>query len=187
MAVFLKYSAYASRTQSWISVFSHRSAKMTINRRAYGQVVLWKRDFGMRQCRSERMGGSRMKTGWLSVVVLSGLMASCTVSGWSEQQIGGERDGHGCLVAAGYTFSMVQDACIRVFESGVQVQDARRRDGLASFVVFSLDGERAELFLPDEAGSVVLTRRVSVWENDRYILRQDRAEWVLERMENGRQ
>ena len=67
-----------------------------------------------------------MKTGWLSVAVLSGLMVSCAVSGESERRISGERDGHGCLVAAGYTFSTVQDACIRVFGNGVQVQDAGR-------------------------------------------------------------
>ena len=127
-----------------------------------------------------------MKAGWLSVVVLSGLVASCAVSGGTDGRIGGERDGHGCLAAAGYTFSMVQDACIRVFESGVRVQDAGGRDGLASFVVFGRDGERAELFLPDEAGSVVLVRRGPVWVNDRFTLRQDRAEWVLDRTGGSR-
>ena len=43
--------------------------------------------------------------------------------------IGGERDAHGCLPAAGYTFSVVRNGCIRVFESGVTVVDPGRGRG----------------------------------------------------------
>ena len=125
-----------------------------------------------------------MKSGWIAVLLLSGLVVACASP--ERKPVGGEKDAQGCLVAAGYSWSKVQHACIRVFESGVRVADAgNTRPELASFVVFGREGERAELFLPEEKESVVLERNGPVWENGRFRLYLDKAEWVLDRR-NGR-
>lgn len=98
-----------------------------------------------------------------------------------QAAIGGERDAHGCLPAAGYVFSVVRNGCIRVFESGVRVVDPGARPGFSTFVVFGTDGERAEVFLPDVSGSRVLSRRGRIWSDGGFSLWLERGEWVLAR------
>ena len=62
--------------------------------------------------------------------------------GGAQSPVGGELDAHGCLPAAGYTFSVVRNGCIRVFESGVAVVDPGARPGV--FVVCGVrDGRGA--------------------------------------------
>ena len=99
----------------------------------------------------------------------------------AQAVIGGERDAHGCLPTAGYTFSVVRNGCIRVFESGVTVVDPGARPGFSTFVVFGTDGERAEVFLPDVSGSRVLSRRGRIWSDGEFSLWLERGEWVLSR------
>lgn len=120
-----------------------------------------------------------MKRTWMAVFLLPVLLVACALP--DGKTVGGKRDAQGCLTAAGYTWSKVQHACIRIFESGVAVRDAgNTRPGQASFVVFGRDGERAELFLPYEKESLVLDRNGAVWTNGLYTLRLQKAEWVLE-------
>src|SRR5687767_2417267 len=35
--------------------------------------------------------------------------------------IGGDKDEHGCIGSAGYTWSVVKDSCIRLFERGIKL------------------------------------------------------------------
>ena len=121
-----------------------------------------------------------MKKKWVAANLLPGLLASCAMP--EGKTVGGERDSQACLTAAGYTWSKVQHACIRIFESGVAVRDAgNTHPERASFAVFGRNGERAKLFLPYEKESLVLDRNGAVWTNGSYTLRLQKAEWVLER------
>ena len=38
------------------------------------------------------------------------------------QQLGSDRDAHGCIPSAGYTWSEAQKDCIRLFEKGIRVE-----------------------------------------------------------------
>ena len=62
------------------------------------------------------------------------------------QAVGNDRDEHGCLASAGYTWSEVQKDCIRLFEKGIRV-DAADGSERSAFIVFSPDSTLAELFL----------------------------------------
>lgn len=74
------------------------------------------------------------------------------------QQPGSDRDAHGCIPSAGYTWSEARKDCIRLFETGIRVEstDSTRRQ---AFIVFSPDSVVAEVFLPDSKKSELLYRR----------------------------
>ena len=57
-------------------------------------------------------------------IIVSGLVCfSACRSVQAPQLIGGNKDEHGCLTAAGYTWSELRRDCIRIFEDGVRVND----------------------------------------------------------------
>ena len=74
------------------------------------------------------------------------------------QAVGNDRDEHGCLASAGYTWSEVQKDCIRLFEKGIRV-DAADESERSAFIVFSPDSTLAELFFSDEQPKEILERR----------------------------
>lgn len=75
--------------------------------------------------------------------------------------VGNDRDVNGCIRSAGYTWSQVQGRCLQIFNEGVALMppvdqtitnNAEPEFGviLQSFIVFSSDSMRAELFLPNK-------------------------------------
>lgn len=74
------------------------------------------------------------------------------------QAVGNDRDEHGCLASAGYTWSEVQKDCIRLFEKGIRVNAADGSERSA-FIVFSPDSTLAELFFSDKQPKEILERR----------------------------
>lgn len=103
--------------------------------------------------------------------------------------VGGVRDGHGCLTAAGYAWSEVRQDCIRPFEQGVKMVPADDPGAVfAGYIVFSLDSLQAELFLPGDSVGVVLDRRRlpgggSAWnqeDDDTKNVRRVDGRWIIE-------
>lgn len=88
-------------------------------------------------------------------------LCACTApSGQNALPAGSDRDAHGCIASAGYTYSSVQARCVRLWEEGVRLDPVSARPAEAvfsAFVLLSKDGARAELFLP-QAAAVVMTR-----------------------------
>lgn len=83
------------------------------------------------------------------------------------QMAGSDRDAHGCIGSAGYTWSPVREACIRIFESGLAFAPDETQtttaDGavLQAFVVLAPEaGETitaAEAYVPGRASTIALT------------------------------
>lgn len=91
----------------------------------------------------------------LSLLLLVALAcASCSVT----KTPGGDKDKHGCIGSAGYTWSEVQKDCIRLFEKGIRVEAVDSNN--SAFIVFSKDSTLAEVFLPLEMKSKVLKRHL---------------------------
>ena len=102
--------------------------------------------------------------------------------------VGGDSDAHGCKASAGYTWSVVKNECIRIFETGIRLE-AKAKDldkSLSAFVVFKSDeaDDKAELYLPNEKTSILLDREkkdgAGKWENANYILTQWKGMYSLE-------
>lgn len=100
--------------------------------------------------------------------------------------VGGDRDKHGCIGSAGYTYSVIKNDCIRVFEQKTQLKEVNAK-GSATFnaaVIFSADNKQAEIFVPRSKSSIVLTRtrgtkRSSVWKKGKYALYQKGNTYIL--------
>jgi hypothetical protein len=72
-----------------------------------------------------------------------------------------DKDENGCLSSAGYVWSKVNNECVKGY-SGIQLNPmnvANNEDETASaYVLFNEDASMAEVFLPNETTSIVLTR-----------------------------
>lgn len=102
--------------------------------------------------------------------------------------VGGDQDAHGCKGSAGYTWSVVKNECIRIFESGVRL-DAKAPyldKTLSAFVVFKSeqDDAQAELFIPSAKESILLKKAqdngAGTWKNDAMTLKQWKGMYTLE-------
>lgn len=83
-------------------------------------------------------------------------------------KVGGDRDAHGCIGSAGYTWSELRKTCVRLFEVGMRLSPITPPSGseatLSAFLVFATDDRAAtkndavELFVPGSPGGTVLLR-----------------------------
>jgi hypothetical protein len=102
--------------------------------------------------------------------------------------VGGDSDEHGCKGSAGYTWSVVKNECIRIFESGIRLdpQAADLDKTTSAFVVFKseTDEAQAELYLPSQKASILLAKDKKddrgKWTNPDYILTQWKGMYTLE-------
>jgi hypothetical protein len=88
---------------------------------------------------------------------------------------GGDRDAHGCIGSAGYTYSQIKKDCVRVFEQKIKLTEVAPKGSSTSMaaVIFSKDLKKAEVFVPDTDGeSLILTRtgKSKIWKKDGYVL-----------------
>lgn len=73
--------------------------------------------------------------------------------------VGSDEDAHGCKTSAGYTWSVLKNECVRIFEAGTRLDpyETKPEDAvMAAFVIF--DGDQAEVFMQSEK-PMVLTRK----------------------------
>ena len=72
-----------------------------------------------------------------------------------------DKDENGCLASAGYVWSKVNKECVKGF-SGIQLNPTDNQDNqdetLSAYVLFNEDASKAEVFLPKDTASIVLTR-----------------------------
>ena len=102
--------------------------------------------------------------------------------------VGGDSDEHGCKGSAGYTWSVVKNECIRIFESGIRLdpQAADLDKSTSAFVVFKSENDesQAELYLPSQKTSILLPKDKKddrgKWHNADYILTQWKGMYTLE-------
>ena len=72
-----------------------------------------------------------------------------------------DKDENGCLASAGYVWSKVNKECVKGF-SGIQLNPSDKQDNqdetLSAYVLFNEDASQAEIFLPKDTTSIVLSR-----------------------------
>lgn len=78
----------------------------------------------------------------------------------AEPTVGSDRDSHGCIASAGFTYSVVKGSCVRLWEQGVALTPTVQIGSpvLAAYVVQGEDGSQAEVFLPNFEQGLVLNR-----------------------------
>jgi len=95
--------------------------------------------------------------------------------------LGTTKDANGCVTSAGYRWSLLRKECIRAVEEGYRLNSIEELQGesitKSAFVVFEEDGDRAELFLPDNTRSILLTRekKGAPYKDKHWTLQQDKS------------
>lgn len=100
--------------------------------------------------------------------------------------VGNDSDEHGCKASAGYTWSVIKNDCIRIWENGVQLSPVEKSDGQISnaTIILNDDKTKAELFIVDEKGSVMLTQTDAAsahYEGGDYQLNASDKGWQLKK------
>jgi hypothetical protein len=104
------------------------------------------------------------------IVIIAMLIASCQrtsntdtkqFSATTELIVGADRDEKGCIGSGGYTWSVVKNSCIRVFETGSPFEKYDVATGATdsltvAFVVLSDDKQRAEAFFGTSDKPIVM-------------------------------
>ena len=133
-----------------------------------------------------------MKTGnvcFLLLMCISLLFTGCGNSQSKKSEgnkVGDDRDAHGCIASAGYTWSEVLKDCIRLWEKGVRVADVADKEK-AAYIVFSPDSLQVELFFSDDRPSEILDRRSlpaggyawNVEDDDTKNVRLENDKWTI--------
>ena len=122
----------------------------------------------------------------LIIGVLCLCCAACASSGGKDSSLAGaDKDGHGCIASAGYTYVSVLGRCARLWEEGVRLNPVQAPQGgavLSAFAVLSESGAEAELFLP-EAEPVTMSRSFTpegpYWTEGKYRLERLPQGWRL--------
>ncbi len=113
-------------------------------------------------------------------IIVSGLVCfSACRSVQAPQLIGGNKDEHDCLTAAGYTWSELRRDCIRIFEDGVRVDAPSLQPSLTSYAVFAADSSRVEVFRPSPFRNEILDRKGGVWQGKTCKLYRTGDRWEL--------
>lgn len=100
----------------------------------------------------------------LLLILLVLVFAAC--SELKQTLVGNDRDEHNCIASAGYTWSEVRQACVRLWEEGFALFNVQEENpSLAAYGVMGNDFKEIELFLPDQEGSVLLTREGQIWSD----------------------
>ena len=104
---------------------------------------------------------------------------SVIIAQQTEPKSGADRDAHGCIASAGYTYSELKKECIRTFEQKIQLKEIATKGNYNAAVLFNKDQSKAEIFLKEEKKSVILNRTSKgSWKNGAYSLTQNK-EFVL--------
>lgn len=94
----------------------------------------------------------------------------------TESKAGSDRDAHGCIASAGYTYSELKKECIRTFEQKIQLKAVATKGNYNATVVFNNDQSKAEIFLKEEKQSVILIYiSKNIWKNATYTLIQNKG------------
>jgi hypothetical protein len=109
-------------------------------------------------------------------IFLSAMFLGSLVFAQQTHVVGGDRDAHGCIGSAGYTYSQIKKDCVRTFEQKIKLTEVSPQGSSTSMaaVIFSKDMKKAEVFVKDaDSGSIILTRaggKAKAWKKDGYVL-----------------
>src|SRR5574344_1503555 len=110
----------------------------------------------------------------LLVLTAVSLLASCASSN-KAKKVGGQKDRHGCLVAAGYTWSELRKDCIRLWEEGPRLANVLDENATTcAYAVFNGDSSKVEIFLPSVTSHPILEKvGEGLWQSGSFSLRRE--------------
>ncbi|MFS4474053.1 hypothetical protein [Chryseobacterium sp. T20] len=115
------------------------------------------------------------------IILLSAMfLGSFVFAQKSAPVLGGDRDVHGCIGSAGYTYSQLKNDCIKTFNQKIKLKEVNSDKSYTTMtaVIFNKSMTKAEVFIPDGAAkSIILDKqgKAKIWKsgshiNDSYVL-----------------
>ena len=101
--------------------------------------------------------------------------------------VGNDTDAHGCIASAGYTWSVLKNDCIRIWETGIQLSQIENNESYKTnaTIIVSDDKSKVELFIATEKdGSIILNQSASnpsVYKAKDYSLINTNDRWLLKK------
>ncbi len=92
----------------------------------------------------------------------------------SAPVLGGDRDVHGCIGSAGYTYSQLRNNCIQTFNQKIKLKEVKSDKSYTSMtaVIFNKSMTKAEVFIPDGvAKSIILDKqgKAKIWKSGAHV------------------
>jgi hypothetical protein len=109
------------------------------------------------------------------IILLSAMfLGSFVFAQKSTPVLGGDRDVHGCIGSAGYTYSQLRNNCIQTFNQKIKLKEVNSDKSYTSMtaVIFNKSMTKAEVFIPDGAAkSIILNKegKGKIWKSGSYI------------------
>lgn len=101
------------------------------------------------------------------VMVVSFSLSSCLYVSVTSHRIGGLSDKYGCIPSAGMTYSQLKGECIQVFNQGLRLNPIQVNEAVISaFILFSKNGKRVEVFLPNNKSVILDAKDDVIFEKD---------------------
>ncbi|WP_435354900.1 hypothetical protein [Emticicia sp. SJ17W-69] len=125
----------------------------------------------------------------ISIIILS---ISCTNKNTARKtmdnntavMVGNDADAHGCKASAGYTWSVIKNTCIRLWEVGVQLSPIDNKEPYTSITtaIINDDKTKVELFIVGETSSILLDKNTEqVFSGSGYSMIQENNKWLLKK------
>ena len=84
--------------------------------------------------------------------------------------VGADKDEHGCIGSAGYTWSKLKNDCVQIFNVGFRLNPVtveKDKEVISAFVLMGDDQAKVELFLPnDDQQSILLNKTADLTYGD---------------------
>lgn len=80
-------------------------------------------------------------------------------------EVGGDRDVHGCIATAGYTWSQVLEECVRLFEVGIPLENMPDLDNPSVAYLIVGASDQIELFGPGDEPVQLFKTEPDVWQD----------------------
>lgn len=109
------------------------------------------------------------------IILLSALsLISLVFAQKSTPVLGGDRDVHGCIGSAGYTYSQLKNDCIKTFSQKIKLKEVNSDKSYTSMtaIIFNKSMTKAEVFIPDGAAkSIILDKqgKEKIWKSGSHI------------------
>lgn len=101
----------------------------------------------------------------------------------TPQRLGADRDAHGCIGSAGYTWSELRGKCLRIFEDGLAFSAYADNPHTSSRAYVVLDErndstDKAELYLPGNSRPIILVIRKPIEGETRPLLMENKSQEI---------
>ncbi|MGQ3012680.1 MAG: hypothetical protein ACT6QS_03175 [Flavobacteriales bacterium] len=119
-------------------------------------------------------------------IIATASFLSVSMAASAQTIVGNDRDEHGCIGSAGYTYSALKKECIQVFTQEIQLTQVSSNESYTKIgaVVFDSKMKKAEIFIAElNKSTLILNRKgkTDAWKGGEYELTRSANAYSLKK------